>query len=330
MAHQWMWLLTMVGVLSPTVSTPHQLCCTTVQPNPQRPTTTTKPTAPALLWPLPSFVHYHNDQPHTALSPHLCLHVDHESHAVFLKAAFQNICHNIPSGAFRADRATLEGRRSSSLHFIRTLRIQLPRGSIARKQELSIDSNESYMIDLQVPVTTIAAPEIWGARHALETLFQLTDRPSFVPATVRDRPKYAWWVQPSSMCRGLCQCLVPCTSDDFFLLCCCWGQWGDRRGLLLDTARHYFSTHAIKRTMQAMAMNKYNVFHWHITDAQSFPLLLNQAPELALLGSHHPTQMYTKKDVAGLVSFAQAQGNGQGRRVAARVVFGCTVGQGLM
>jgi hexosaminidase len=82
--------------------------------------------------------------------------------------------------------------------------------------------------------------------------------------------------------------------------------------------------------MQAMAMNKYNVFHWHITDAQSFPLLLNRAPELALLGSHHPTQMYTKKDVAGLVSFAQAQGNGQGRRVAARIVSGCTVGQGLL
>ena len=82
--------------------------------------------------------------------------------------------------------------------------------------------------------------------------------------------------------------------------------------------------------MQAMAMNKYNVFHWHITDAQSFPLLLNRAPELALLGSHHPTQMYTKKDVAGLVSFAQAQGNSQSRRVAARIVSGCTVGQGLL
>ena len=93
---------------------------------------------------------------------------------------------------------------------------------------------------------------------------------------------------------------------------------------MLDTARHYFSTHAIKRTLQAMAMNKYNVFHWHITDAQSFPLLLNQAPELALLGSHHPTQVYTKKDVASLVSFAQAQGNVHGKRVAA------TAGQGLL
>ena len=184
MARHWMWLLAMLGVLSPTVSTPNQLCCTTDQHNPQR-TATMRPNTTALLWPLPFFVDFHNDQPHTALSPHLCLHVDHKSHAVFLEAAFRYICHNIPSE-----------ERPSSLHFIRTIRIQLPSGSI--KHELSIDSNESYTIDLQAPVTTITAPELWGTRHALETLFQLTDRPFFAPATVQDRPKYAWWVQHSA------------------------------------------------------------------------------------------------------------------------------------
>jgi hypothetical protein len=37
----------------------------------------------------------------------------------------------------------------------------------------------------------------------------------------------------------------------------------------------------MKRTISAMAASKYNVLHWHITDAQSFPLSLRNVPLLA-------------------------------------------------
>lgn len=52
------------------------------------------------------------------------------------------------------------------------------------------------------------------------------------------------------------------------------------RGLLLDTARNYLPISAIKRQIDAMAASKLNVFHWHITDSQSFPLQSLRVPQM--------------------------------------------------
>ena len=43
-------------------------------------------------------------------------------------------------------------------------------------------------------------------------------------------------------------------------------------GVMLDTARHYLNKDVIKRTIDGMMFNKLNVLHWHIVDAESFPL----------------------------------------------------------
>lgn len=53
------------------------------------------------------------------------------------------------------------------------------------------------------------------------------------------------------------------------------------------------------------------VFHWHITDSQSFPLRLDSAPELAEHGAYifnGRRLVYTKKDVKRIVQYAKERG----------------------
>nr|GEW14284.1 beta-hexosaminidase 2 [Tanacetum cinerariifolium] len=74
------------------------------------------------------------------------------------------------------------------------------------------------------------------------------------------------------------------------------------RGILLDTSRHYFGVEDIMRLIGAMGANKINVFHWHITDSQSFPLVLELEPELASKGSYGSGMEYSIEDVKRVVA----------------------------
>lgn len=50
-------------------------------------------------------------------------------------------------------------------------------------------------------------------------------------------------------------------------------------------------------------MVKLNTFHWHITDSQSFPIVLKSHPELSHLGAYSPDKVYTADDVAEVCSY---------------------------
>jgi hexosaminidase len=80
------------------------------------------------------------------------------------------------------------------------------------------------------------------------------------------------------------------------------------RGVVLDTSRSYFSIESIKRTIDALALVKMNTFHWHITDSQSFPIILKSLPELAKYGAYSPRQVYTEQQVKDLVHYAKVRG----------------------
>ncbi|KAF8073498.1 glycoside hydrolase superfamily [Lyophyllum atratum] len=79
------------------------------------------------------------------------------------------------------------------------------------------------------------------------------------------------------------------------------------RGFMLDTARNFFPVADIKRTLDAMSWVKINTFHWHVTDSQSFPLVIPAFPELAAKGAYSSSEIYSTADVKDIVSYAGAE-----------------------
>lgn len=80
------------------------------------------------------------------------------------------------------------------------------------------------------------------------------------------------------------------------------------RGLNLDTARNYLTVDEIKRTLDAMALTKMNRLHWHITDAQSWPLVIPVLPELAEKGAYARSLVYTPEQLAEVMDFSSVLG----------------------
>ncbi|KAF2640270.1 hypothetical protein P280DRAFT_401200 [Massarina eburnea CBS 473.64] len=80
------------------------------------------------------------------------------------------------------------------------------------------------------------------------------------------------------------------------------------RGLNLDVSRNYFSPEDIKRTIDAIAYNKMNRFHLHVTDSQSWPLVIPSMPELSAKGAYRPELIYTPEVFAEIQYYASIRG----------------------
>jgi len=145
------------------------------------------------------------------------------------------------------------------------------------------DTQEEYSLDIsqagdQVKVY-IKAETMFGSRHALETLFQLAQ---FDPlqgryilstrARIQDRPRYP------------------------------------HRGLMLDTARNFIPVPVIKTLIDSMSFSKLNVFHWHLTDSQSFPVVLESLPEFSEWGAYSAAETYSRAQVEEVVEHASSRG----------------------
>lgn len=95
------------------------------------------------------------------------------------------------------------------------------------------------------------------------------------------------------------------------------------RGLMLDSARHAQSVSEIKHLIDAMALHKLNVLHWHLTDDQGWRIEIKRHPRLTGVGGcrvpagaagQGPEGIvkpycahYTQDEVRELVAYAQAR-----------------------
>ncbi|XP_062268359.1 beta-hexosaminidase subunit beta isoform X2 [Platichthys flesus] len=141
-----------------------------------------------------------------------------------------------------------------------------------------ITSDESYELSVDQPFAILKAPTVWGALHGLETFSQLLyedeyGAKSINSTAISDFPRFA------------------------------------HRGILLDSSRHFLPVKVILANLETMAMNKFNVFHWHIVDDPSFPYLSRTFPQLSQKGAYHPyTHVYTPADVKMVIEFARLRG----------------------
>ncbi|KAI3448959.1 hypothetical protein Pfo_005624 [Paulownia fortunei] len=137
--------------------------------------------------------------------------------------------------------------------------------------------NESYTLD--IPSTgaaaVLTAETAWGAMRGLETFSQLV------------------YSKPARVACGLYISDAP-----LFM----------HRGILLDTSRNFYELEDLLRLIRAMSMNKLNVFHWHITDSHSFPLVVPSEPELAAKGAYGEEMKYTAADVKKVVEYGMEHG----------------------
>ena len=175
-----------------------------------------------------------------------------------------------------------QGNQKSSAESSTKLQILFAIGS--NSLDFNIETDESYSFTIAKIDGNVIRVEIFGAtyfgcRHAVETVFQLADwdpmtRTHIIADEVRveDRPAFP------------------------------------HRGVMLDTARHFISVNKIKELIDAMSFSKLNLLHWHVTDVQSFPLVLESHPEMADFGAYSPDQVYTSQIVSELLDYGIARG----------------------
>ncbi|MBQ5517179.1 MAG: family 20 glycosylhydrolase [Bacteroidales bacterium] len=121
---------------------------------------------------------------------------------------------------------------------------------------------EGYVMEVAPEGITIWCSAPNGAFYALQTLFQLMPDAVFagrfsgkadIPCCrIEDAPRFEY------------------------------------RGMHLDVCSHFFGVDFIKKYLDELAMHKFNVFHWHLTEDQGWRIEIKKYPKLTEKGSVRP------------------------------------------
>jgi hexosaminidase len=161
--------------------------------------------------------------------------------------------------------------------------------------------DEGYELEIAPDSAVIRAPKEAGLYYGVQTLLQLLPPEVFSRTQVANA---AAWALPC----------VKIEDQPRFV-------W---RGLLLDTARHFFTKQEIFDFIDVMAMHKLNTMHWHINDDPGWRIEIRKYPKLTEVGAWRDDIMfgldprsstaydekgryggfYTQQDVKEIVAYA--------------------------
>jgi len=135
--------------------------------------------------------------------------------------------------------------------------------------------DESYNLTVLAEADMVSY-STWGLIRGLETLSQLVYETnntfSINATTIRDFPRFPF------------------------------------RGIMLDTSRHFLSVDILKQNLDLMAQNKFNMFHWHLVDDNSFPYVSTTYPKLSGAGAYQENLVYSPADVQDIIKYASLRG----------------------
>ena len=147
----------------------------------------------------------------------------------------------------------------------------------AQNQQYAQDESYSFVVrNSDAVFAEVQAKSYAGVVYALESLAQL----------IRYDDKYDRYYAPST-----------CTVTD--------APRFPHRGLLVDSGRHFLPVTLLKKTIRALRMNKMNVLHWHLTEAESWPVNSKAFPEAAEAGAFSSLERYTIADLKDVVEYAR-------------------------
>jgi hexosaminidase len=120
---------------------------------------------------------------------------------------------------------------------------------------------EGYELTVATNSVVIRAPTQAGLFYGVQTLLQLLPPEVFATNLVAN---LAWQ--------------IPCVQiQDWPRF-----QW---RGFMLDVSRHFFTKPEVETFLDAMALQKMNVFHWHLTDDHGWRIEIKKYPKLTEIGA---------------------------------------------
>ena len=168
--------------------------------------------------------------------------------------------------------------RETGIVFARTSDLDKPNFIIktngTSKDVQELGEKEGYRLTVTPNEVDLTADNALGVLHGLQTFLQLvhiTPQGFAAPAvTIEDQPRFPW------------------------------------RGLMLDAGRHFMPIPVVERTLDGMEAVKMNVFHWHLSENQGFPIESKTYPLLQEKGSNG--LFYTQEQVKGVIRYAHDRG----------------------